>query len=162
MANTPVSATITTVVFTPSSSGTPHAYLYNQGASTVYLGGSGVSTTTGMPLLPGDRADLSTMPFTVYAVSGYNTTTPIGTVVTATTTFPGGTILTGGGTVFTAGMWIAVESGTPRQELAQVLASNAGSVITTAALQFAHGTATTFQQITATPSSVFNAAVGAT
>ena len=64
--------------------------------------------------------------------------------------------------MFTVGMWIAIESGTPRQETAQVLANNAGSVITSAPMQYAHGTATTFWQITAQPSLVKSSDVGAT
>ena len=163
MANTPVSATIPTVVFTPSTSGMPHAVLYNNGPAPVYLGGSGVSTSVGFALAPNDRLDLSYNGGTIWAISGYQTTSPEGTVITATTTFPGGTILTSAaGTSFTAGMWIAIESGTPRQEIAQVLASNAGSVITAAPLTYAHGTASTFWQITAAPSLIRSSAIGAT
>ena len=163
MAHTPVSATVPTVVYTPAPAGTPHAFLYNEGASPVYLGGSGVSTTQGLALAPNDKIRLPYAGGTIWAVSGYNTVSPEGTVITATTTFPAGTILTSAaGTSFTAGMWIAIESGTPRQEIAQVLASNAGSVITAAPLQYAHGTATTFWQINAVPSLVKSSDVGAT
>jgi len=167
MVHTPVSATIPTVVYTPSAYGTPHAFLYNEGSSPVYLGGSGVSTTQGLALAPNDKIRLPYAGGTIWAVSGYQTTSPEGTVITATTTFPSGTILTtaGGTTVtalFTVGMWIAIESGTPRQEVAQVLATNAGSVITSAPLQYAHGTATTFWQLTAQPSLVKSSDVGAT
>lgn len=167
MAHTPVSATIPTVVYTPSPAGTPHAFLYNEGGSPVYLGGSGVSTAQGLALAPNDKIRLPYAGGTIWAVSGYQQILPQGTVITATTVFPGGTILTtSGGTaataLFTVGMWIAIESGTPRQETAQVLANNAGSVITSAPMQYAHGTATTFWQITAQPSLVKSSDVGAT
>ena len=88
MAHTPVSATSPTVVFTPSTSGTPHAVLYNNGPAPVYLGGSGVSTSVGFALAANDRLDLSYNGGTIWAISGYNTTSPEGTVITATTTFP--------------------------------------------------------------------------
>jgi hypothetical protein len=163
MAHTPVSATIPTVVYTPTSSGTPHAFLYNEGVSTVYLGGSGVSTQQGLALAPNDKIRLPYAGGTIWAISGYNTTSPQGTVISATSTFPAGTTLTdAAGTSFTAGMWIAIESGTPRQEIAQVNGSNAGSVFTNSALQYAHGTATTFWQINAVPSLVKSSDVGAT
>ena len=158
-----MSATIPTVVYIPTSSGTPHAFLYNEGVSPVYLGGSGVSTTQGLALAPNDKIRLPTAGGTIWAISGYNTTSPEGTVITATSTFPAGTTLTTTmGTAFTAGMWIAIESGTPRQEIAQVNGNNAGSVFTNSALQYAHGTATTFWQINAVPSLVKSSDVGAT
>lgn len=163
MAHTPVSATIPTVVYNPPPAGTPHVFLYNEGGSTVYLGGSGVSTTMGLALAPNDKIRLPNAGGTIWAVSGYNTVSPQGTVITATSTFPAGTILTdAAGTSFTAGMWIAIESGTPRQEIAQVGGSNAGTVFTLAPLQYAHGTATTFWQINAVPSTVKSSDVGAT
>ena len=152
MVHTPVSATIPTVVYVPTSSGTPHAFLYNSGRSPVYLGGSAVSTTIGFPLAPMDKIRLPYAGGTIFAISGYTTTSPEGTVITATTTFPAGTTLTTTmGTAFTAGMWIAIESGTPRQEIAQVNGNNAGSVFTNTPLTYAHGTATTFWQLNATP-----------
>ena len=158
-----MSATVPTVVYTPTSSGTPHAFLYNEGLSTVWLGGPGVSSATGLPLAPNGSIHLPYAGGTIYAVSGYNQVSPSGTIITATSTYPAGTALTTTmGTAFTAGIWLVVESGTPRQELAQVLANNAGSAITAAPLQFAHGTATTFSQITAVPSVVKSSDIGAT
>ena len=89
MANTPVSATIPTVVFTPSTSGMPHAVLYNNGPAPVYLGGSAVSTSVGFALAPNDRLDLSYNGGTIWAISGYQTTSPQGTVITAATALGG-------------------------------------------------------------------------
>ena len=108
-------------------------------------------------------------PSTVYAVSGFSQISPSGSVATATTA--GGTTITvatfAAGTVFTSGMWIVVEPGTPRQETAQVNGNGgtvSASVYTSGPLTYVHaaGTSVLFQQITATPSSVFNPAVGAT
>ena len=109
MANTPVSATIPTVVFTPSTSGMPHAVLFNNGPAPVYLGGSGVSTSVGFALAPNDRLDLSYNGGTIWAISGYQTTSPQGTVITAATALGGTTLTNAAGTSFTAGMWIAIE-----------------------------------------------------
>lgn len=161
MAILPVSATIPTVVFTPSTSGTPHAVLYNNGPAPVYLGGSGVSTSVGFPLAVNDKLRLPYNGGTIWAISGYGLTTPSGTLIT-TGSSVGGTTLTGGGTVFTAGMWIAVETGTPRQEIAQVNGSNAGSVFTNGPLTYSHGTAVTYAQITPTPTVIKNSHIGAT
>ena len=162
MANTPVSATIPTVVFTPSTSGMPHAVLFNNGPAPVYLGGSGVSTSVGFALAPNDRLDLSYNGGTIWAISGYQTTSPQGTVITAATALGGTTLTNAAGTSFTAGMWIAIEGGTPRQEIAQVNGSNAGSVFTNGPLTYSHGTASTFWQITAAPSLIRSSAIGAT
>ena len=166
MAHTPVSATIPTVVFTPSTSGTPHAVLYNNGPAPVYLGGSGVSTSVGFALAPNDRLDLSYNGGTIWAISGYQTASPAGTVITSATTVGGTTLTIAGGTavtsLFTAGMWLVVESATPRQEIAQVNGTNAGSVFTNGPLTYVHGTASTFSQITAAPSLIRSSAIGAT
>jgi hypothetical protein len=162
VAITPVSATIPTVVFVPSTAGMPHAFLYNTGPAPVYLGGSGVSTNVGFTLAAGDKLDLSYNGGTIWAISGYQTTSPQGTVITATTTAGGTTLTNAAGTSFTAGMWIAIETGTPRQEIAQVNGSNAGSVFTNGPLTYCHGTAATFWQITSTPTVVRTSHVGAT
>jgi hypothetical protein len=162
MAILPVSATIPTVVFVPSTSGTPHAVLYNNGPAPVYLGGSGVSTNVGFPLAVGDKLRLPYNGGTIWAISGYSQVQPQGTVITATTTAGGTTLTSAMGTAFTAGMWIAVETGTPRQEIAQVNGNNAGSVFTNGPLTYCHGTASTFWQITPTPTVVKNSHIGAT
>ena len=162
MAITPVSATIPTVVFTPSTSGTPHVFLYNNGPAPVYLGGSAVSTSMGFTLAASDGLDLPYNGGTIWAISGYQQVQPQGTVITATTTSGGTTLTSAMGTAFTAGMWIAVETGTPRQEIAQVNGNNAGSVFTNTPLTYCHGTASTFWQITSTPTVVKTSHIGAT
>ncbi len=157
-----MSATIPTVVYTPSTSGTPHAFLYNYGPAPVWLGGSAVSTAVGMPLAPNDKIRLPYAGGTIWGVSGYGTTAPSGTVITATTALGGTTLTDAAGTSFTAGMWIAIESGTPRQEIAQVNGSNAGSVFTNGPLTYSHGTAATYAQMLPYPTSVKSSGIGAT
>lgn len=164
---TPVSATVPTVVFTPSGAGVPHAVLFNNGPGTVWLGGSAVSagapTTIALPPLGKLRLPNMAAGGTIWAVSGFEQVSPRGTVITATTALGGTTLTTAaGGTFFTAGMWLVVEPGTPRQEVAQVNGSNAGSVFTNGPLTYSHGTAATFAQLTATPTVLTTSFVGAT
>ena len=87
-------------------------------------------------------------------------------MITSATTVGGTTLTIAGGTavtsLFTAGMWLVVESATPRQEIAQVNGTNAGSVFTNGPLTYVHGTASTFSQITAAPSLIRSSAIGAT
>jgi hypothetical protein len=150
MPYTNVSGTASSVVYYPATSGVPHAFLFNPGPSPIWLGGnSGISTATGIQLAPNNSVRLNTAAGTIYGIGGYTAITPSGTA-NAATTYPGGTLITvaSGGTVFTAGMAIVIEAGTPRQEITSVTASNAGSVFTSPAMIFAHGSATVFSQIT--------------
>ena len=147
MPTTNVTGSAVTVIYYPPSSGNPHCSLYNAGQQTAYVGQAGVSSATGLPLPPGNRARLFTAAGTIYATAGFNQVSPFGTA-NAATSVGGSTItVTSGGTAFTSGMGIVVEPGTPRQEIAMVFASNAGTVTSAAAFTFAHGSATTFSQI---------------
>ncbi len=151
MTNVNVNGSASTVLAYPPSGGSPHAYIFNAGPWPAHLGGnSGVSSVTGFRLMPQSRSDLSsTGGGTIWGIAGGNQVTPYGTI-TAATTYPGGTALTGvtGGTAFTAGMTIVVEPGTPRQEIAMVSSSNAGTVNVSAAFTYGHGSATVFSQWT--------------
>lgn len=143
-----VGGTASSVVAYPPSGGSPHAYIFNNGPNAVHLGGiSGVSSATGFRLAPSNRIDLSNFSGTVYGIAGGNQLAPFGTI-TAATTYPGGTALTGvtGGTAFTAGMTVIIEPGTARQEITSVASSNAGTVNVSPAFQFGHGSAVTFSQ----------------
>jgi hypothetical protein len=86
---------------------------------------------------------------TIYATAGFLQVAPFGTA-NAATTYPGGSTITvnSGGTAFGTGATIVVEPGTPRQEILVVSATNAGTVTTSGAFQFGHGSATTFSVIT--------------
>lgn len=148
MPNLNLGGTASSVVAYPPSGGSPHAYIFNPGPHTAYLGGgSGVSSATGFALLPQCRTDLSAARGTIYGIAGGNQQSPYGTI-TAATVYPGGTALTGvtGGTFFTVGMTVVVEPGTPRQEITSVASSNAGTVTVSPALIFGHGSSTVFSQ----------------
>lgn len=148
MTNLNLGGTASSVVAYPPSGGYPHAYIFNPGPQPAYLGnGSGVSSATGFELMPQCRTDLALTSGTIYGVAGGNQQAPYGTI-TAATTYPGGTALTGvtGGTAFTAGMTVIIEPGTPRQEVTSVSGSNAGTVTVSPAMIFGHGSATVFSQ----------------
>lgn len=149
MPYTNINGTASTVVSYPPQAGQPHAYLFNYGQQTAWLsGGSIMSTYTGFPLAPNNRMDLSNCAGTVYAIAGGNQSSPFGTA-NAATSVAGNTItVASGGTAFTSGMTIVIEPGTPRQEITSVSASNAGTVTTSPAMVYAHGSATVFSQWT--------------
>ena len=149
MPATNISGTAVTVVYFPPSSGNPHCILTNTGGNTAWVGQSGVSSATGLPMPPNDRSRLLFAGGTIYATAGFNQIAPYGTAHAATT-YPGGSVLTvnSAGTAFGTGSTIVVEPGTPRQEIAVVFSANAGTVVTSAPFAFGHGSATTFSQIT--------------
>ena len=148
MPATNISGTAVTVVYYPPSAGNPHCILTNIGGNTAYVGQSGISSATGLPMPPNDRAKLLFAGGTIYATAGFTQVSPYGTA-NAATTIGGSTItVASGGTAFGTGSTIVEEPGTPRQEIAVVSSTNAGSVTTSAPFTFGHGSATTFSQIT--------------
>ena len=147
--NTSANGTTTTVVSVPPGAGAPHAYLFNNGPNPAWLGGAGVSTSTGFQVPGNNRVDLSTAGGTIWAIAGGNSVSPSGTVTSATTI--GGTALLGSyGTAspYTGGMTIIVEAGTARQEIATIASQNAGTVNVNAAFTFGHPSASVFSQYT--------------
>ena len=147
MPATNISGTAVTVVYYPPSSGNPHCILSNIGGNTAYVGQSGISSATGLPMPPNDRSRLLFAGGTIYATAGFNQASPFGTANAATTI--GGSVITvaSGGTAFGTGSTFVVEPGTPRQEIAVVFATNAGTVTTTAAFTFGHPNASVFSAI---------------
>ena len=147
MPATNISGTAVTVVYYPPSAGNPHCILTNIGGNTASVGQSGISSATGLPMPPNDRSRLLFAGGTIYATAGFNQASPFGTANAATTI--GGSVITvaSGGTAFGTGSTFVVEPGTPRQELAVVFATNAGTVTTTAAFTFGHPNASVFSAI---------------
>lgn len=66
---TPVGAAAVQV-YSPASAGTPHAVIYNTGPSTVYLGGSGVTATSGLAVPPKMEVSFANGVNAIYAVAG--------------------------------------------------------------------------------------------
>ena len=147
MPSTNITGTAVTVVYYPASSGNPHCILTNTGGNTAWVGQAGVSSATGLPMPPGDRSRLLFAGGTIYATAGFNQVSPFGTA-NAATTIGGSTItVASGGTAFGTGSTFVVEPGTPRQEIAVVFATNAGTVTTTAAFTFGHPNSSVFSAI---------------
>lgn len=147
--NTNATGTAAVVVSIPSPSGVPHAYLFNSSPQPAYVGGSSVSNISGFPLYPGNRADLSLLPGTVYAIAGFNqSATVFGTVQTAVQ--QGGTsFTTSGAPGWTVGASLVVEPGTLRQEILPIGGTTSTSVTTNAGAAFFHaGTASLIYAIT--------------
>ena len=147
MPATNISGTAVTVVYYPPSAGNPHCILTNIGGHTAYVGQSGISSATGLPMPANDRAKLLFAGGTIYATAGFTQVSPYGTA-NAATTIGGSTItVASGGTAFGTGSTFVVEPGTPRQEIAVVFATNAGTVTTTAAFTFGHPNSSVFSAI---------------
>ena len=147
MPATNISGTAVTVVYYPPSSGNPHCILSNIGGNTAYVGQSGISSATGLPMPPNDRSRLLFAGGTIYATAGFNQASPFGPANAATTIGGSGITVASGGTAFGTGSTFVVEPGTPRQEIAVVFATNAGTVTTTAAFTFGHPNASVFSAI---------------
>lgn len=154
----PVAAPAKQVYF-PASVGTPHCVVFNNGASPAYLGGSAVSSNTGLYFPPGAQLSLPYMPFAIWAVEGY-------VLGTATTTLSAN--VAAGGTTLAAGSLASMSVGSALQignagfpsSAETVIIStfvNAGTLTTTSPTQFDHisgGTVTVISTQNATSLSV--------
>lgn len=154
----PVAAPAVQVYF-PASVGTPHCVIFNSGASPAYLGGSAVSSNTGLYFPPGAQLSLPFMPYSIWAVEGY-------ALGTATTTL--GANVAAGGTTLVAGSLASMKVGSALQignanapsSFETVIIStfvNAGTLTTTSPTQFDHisgGTITVIATQNATSLSV--------
>ncbi len=81
-----------TKVYNPAVVGTPHAVIFNNGASFAYLGGSAVTPATGFPFPPGAQISLPYANFSIWGVDGGVT---VGTPATSLSA----AAVTGAGTV---------------------------------------------------------------
>ena len=156
----PVTLTPPVQVYVPPASGRPSVFIYNNGPNPVYVGGSEVTSVSGMMVPPAARVGVPAAVQGVFAVSGFNPTALVGTV--STNAAQGGSVLTvaSGGSAFTTGAFISIENGSARQEI-QAVASQTGSSVTVAgAFAFAHGSTVTFTAVTAA-TSVLTVSAGA-
>lgn len=142
MAATVSVGTVPALVFTPQQYSTT-ATITNAGTSTLYLGQSGVTAATGLPLAPGHSLN-EAFTVNVYAVAGNDS------VVTPTSTMSAGVSAAGtaltvasGGASFTTGMVVSIKDGAS-SELVTVGAGATGTNIPISALAFAHVSGTAF------------------
>lgn len=57
-------------VYSPAPTGTPHVVIFNTGPATVYLGGAGVTATSGLALPPRMEVNLANGVNAIYAAAG--------------------------------------------------------------------------------------------
>jgi hypothetical protein len=139
-------------VYVPSPSGVPSVFIQNRGPVPVWVGGSAVTTVSGLELSPRAGMTLRDAVQGVFAVSGFNPGTA-GTGTVSTNIAQGGSVITvaSGGSAFSTGINIVIESGSARQEVQTVAAQTGTTVTISGTFAFAHGSATTFSQAVPAP-----------
>lgn len=139
-------------VFTPTPSVQASCRFYNPGPSVVYIGGSNVSPSTGLPVLPGNRpVELQNVNVNLYACSGTSsqvaTTTISGASAAGTTGFTVAASLAS----MIVGAFVQVGNGTSAEWLQVVTVSASGLTITTTKTLYDHATGNTIATVAATP-----------
>jgi hypothetical protein len=161
----PPVATPSLQVYVPPKVGNPHCVIFNNGASPVYLGGSSVTSQTGLYFPPSAQLSFPFAPFPIYAIDGY-------TVGTATTTLTAN-LTAGGTTVLIAGSLASMSVGgliqlgnanAPTSYEALVISSfvNAGTLTTTTPVLYDHISGATVTTISSQAASSLSVNVGTT
>lgn len=136
-----------TWLFTPSTYATNNVRLVNNGRNIVYVGQANVTTTTGLPILPGSRPiELTNVLTPLYGISAVQQGTLQGTVTVTSTA--GTTTLTMSAAAVTSlsavagtAFIIGSTTNTANQEVLTVASSTGTTVLTTnQPAQFAHDT----------------------
>lgn len=158
-------ATPNSQVYFPPAYGNPHCVLTNNGASPCYLGGSSVTSATGLWFPPGAQLSLPFAPTAIWAVDDGVTLGTVSTTLTITAA-AGGTVLAVAGTAsLTSGVILQVGNNTfpSAQETVVVAAApNAGTVTTTTPLQFDHASGGTVWTIASSKATALSVNVGTT
>jgi len=55
--------------------------IFNEGKDIAYIGQTGVTSSVGLPILPGDKVTLNRVPFAIYGVGAVGTGAPFLSVV---------------------------------------------------------------------------------
>ena len=141
-------------VYVPAPSGVPSVFIENRSLNPVYVGGSEVTTVAGLELSPRAGMTLRSAVQPVFAVSGFTPGPGPGTVTTNIA--QGGSVISvaSGGSAFTTGSYLVIESGSPRQEVQAVAAQTGTTVTITGAFAYAHGSASTFSGAVPAPAQI--------
>ena len=141
-------------VYVPAPSGIPSVFIQNRSLVPVWVGGSEVTTAAGLELSPRAEVTLRDAVQPVFAVSGFTPGAGPGTVLSNIA--QGGSVIAvaSGGSAFTTGSYLVIESGSPRQEVAAVAAQTGTTVTITGTFAYAHGSATTFSGAVPAPAQV--------
>lgn len=134
-----------TLIFTPQVNAT-FFNATNVGSNIIYVGGSGVSQTGGLPVQPGQSVTLPFVNSKIYACSPLDVTkTPTDTL--SANASLGATALTvaSGGAAFTNGMIISINDGV-NSERVTVGTGSSGTSVVVSATAHAHASGVTFGQ----------------
>jgi hypothetical protein len=137
----PISGAITTV-YNPVTAiyGSPHVSFFNEGSSTLYLGGASVSSYNGFALPPNAQVSLPIANSPIYAAAGFTLGASPSTVVTTALAVGGSvvTVTTPQGGNFAIGSYLVIEPNTPRQEVLAVSGTTATAITTSTSFTYGH------------------------
>lgn len=147
--NDPPVATPVVKIYNPASVGTPHAVIFNNGASFAYIGGSAVTSASGLPFPPGAQLSL---PYANYAIWGVDGGTTYGTPSTSlSANIAAGatavTFTTAGTVSFSTAQTIAIGIGTG-QEFVTISTMSGTSITFTAPVLYDHVSGATAATVT--------------
>jgi hypothetical protein len=146
-------------VYTAGTQGTPHAFVYNTGGSTLYLGGNlGITQYNGFPLGPGMSLEIPVATQNLFAVAGIT-----GTGTSTTTTAAanaGATSITLTASLGGAGTYILLGTAGSGTEI--VLQTAGTTTATVTALNYDHHSGATAAAISGFSGSTIRVDQGAT
>lgn len=157
--NMPVGAAPALVITAPAATYTSAYFVQNLGAWPVYIGGIGVTPQNGIQLQQNNTIDITGMFGSVYACTGYQTTSTSSTASVSTTANTS-QINIGSLTNFATGSTFVVGViGKPGSESAAVATIVGTTAVTTAVpLQYAHAAGEAVTLVTSQPSNLSVAA----
>jgi hypothetical protein len=151
-------------VYIPPKVGNPHCVIFNNGASPVYLGGTGVSINGGLYFPPNAQLSLPYMPYGIWSVSGYTLGTAV-TTLSASVTAGGTTIACGSLASMTVGSAVQIGNANAPTSYDIVTISafvNAGTLTTTSPTLYDHISGGTVTVVASQTGSSLSVNVGTT
>lgn len=128
-----------TWVFTPTPGVTATARFVNEGSQVVYIGGAGVTPTSGLPLLPNTRVELPSVNVTLYACSGVSPTALNSTTLSGAQTAGASALTAASNTGIGVGSTLQVDTGANTEYLV-VSTDTGGTIATTTPFLYSHVT----------------------
>lgn len=139
------------LVYSPAVSGTPVAFIYNEGTVPVWLGQNGLTITNGVLLQPGDHHKAVNATQSFYACTNWSATTAA-TQPTSAAVNAGGTTLTStiAQGAIAAGSALLIGTSGSGGEVVTLVSGGGTTTLTVTALQYDHRTGITPQILTQT------------
>lgn len=145
---------VPTWIFTPNSSAASNLQLTNLGSSILYIGQSGVTPNTGIPLNPGQKPiELFNVTQTLYACSRTSPGTAAATASTSASVTVGTTswtVASGGMANIPVGTYFLVGAGTSQEVLKVATSASTTTITTTTGTLFEHYASEVFTTATYT------------